>query len=45
MLTCVVRYTIDPYKLAEFEKYARLWIPLIKNFGGDFHGYFRPVFE
>lgn len=42
MITCVLQYTIDPYKLAEFEHYARLWIPLVNRFGGTHHGYFLP---
>jgi hypothetical protein len=42
MITCVLHYTIDPYKLAEFEYYARLWIPLVNRFGGTHHGYFLP---
>ena len=37
MITCYLRYVIDPYKLAEFEEYARLWIPI-----GTHHGYFLP---
>jgi hypothetical protein len=42
MITCQVKYIIDPYKLREFEHYANLWIPLIKGFGGEHHGYFLP---
>ncbi len=42
MLTCYLRYIIDPYKLAEFEDYARRWIPLVEKFGGKHHGYFLP---
>ncbi|MCE9683695.1 NIPSNAP family protein [Halomonas sp. M5N1S15] len=42
MLTCDLRYVIDPYKLKEFEHYARLWIPLVEKFGGEHHGYFLP---
>jgi len=37
-----LRYVIDPYKLAEFEKYAKMWIPLVKKFGSTHHGYFLP---
>ena len=40
--TCYLRYIIDPYQLAEFEHYAKLWIPLVKKFGGQHHGYFLP---
>ena len=42
MVTCFLRYVIDPYKLAEFEEYGRLWIPLVEKFGGKHHGYFLP---
>ncbi|GGJ82949.1 NIPSNAP family protein [Pseudomonas matsuisoli] len=42
MITCHLRYTLDPYKLAEFEHYAKLWIPLVTRFGGQHHGYFLP---
>ncbi|MCG8427709.1 MAG: NIPSNAP family protein [Chromatiales bacterium] len=42
MITCYLRYDIDPYKLAEFEHYAKLWIPLVEKFGGTHHGYFLP---
>jgi len=42
MVTCYLRYRIDMYKIAEFEAYARLWIPLVERFGGVHHGYFLP---
>ena len=42
MITCYVRYVIDPTLLAEFERYAKMWIPLVENFGGQHHGYFLP---
>jgi hypothetical protein len=42
MITCFLRYVIDPYKVAEFEAYARMWIPLVNRFGGTHHGYFLP---
>jgi hypothetical protein len=42
LITCYLRYIIDPYKLAEFEKYAKMWIPLVNRFGGIHHGYFLP---
>lgn len=42
MVTCYLKYVIDPYKAAEFEHYARLWIPLVQKFGGQHHGYFLP---
>lgn len=42
MITCYLRYVLDPYKLKEFEHYGRLWIPLVNKFGGQHHGYFLP---
>lgn len=42
MITCYLRYIIDPYKLKEFEYYGKLWIPLVERFGGKHHGYFLP---
>lgn len=42
MITCHLRYVINPNKLAEFEHYARLWIPLVERYGGTHHGYFLP---
>ena len=42
MITCFIRYTIDMHKIAEFEEYARRWIPLVERFGGTHHGYFLP---
>ena len=43
MITCHVKYVIDPYKMKEFEHYARLWIPLVRRLGGEHHGYFLPA--
>lgn len=42
MITCYLRYEIDPFKAKEFETYARMWIPLVNKFGGTHHGYFLP---
>jgi hypothetical protein len=42
MITCYLRYVIEPDKLKEFEKYAKMWIPLVNKFGGTHHGYFLP---
>ena len=42
MITCTVTYELEPAKLADFEHYARLWIPLVEKFGGVHHGYFLP---
>lgn len=43
MITCYLKYIIDPYKLKEFEHYGKLWIPLVEKFGGTHHGYFLPA--
>lgn len=42
MVTCYLRYVIDPNKLSEFKHYAERWIPLVNRFGGSHHGYFLP---
>ena len=42
MVTCYLRYVIDPDKVAEFENYAKMWIPLVDKFGGKHLGYFLP---
>ena len=42
MVTCYIKYIIEPNKLKEFEHYAKLWIPLVNKFGGRHHGYFLP---
>ena len=42
MVTCYLRYIIDPFKLKEFEIYGKVWIPLGEKFGGKHHGYFLP---
>lgn len=43
MITCHVKYVINPKKLAQFEQYAQMWIPLVEQFGGVHHGYFLPA--
>jgi hypothetical protein len=40
LVTCFIRYTVDPEKAAEFEQYARAWMHLIDKYGGTHHGYF-----
>ncbi|MDX1492155.1 MAG: NIPSNAP family protein [Pseudohongiellaceae bacterium] len=42
MVTCHLKYTVDPFKLKEFKHYAQLWIALIPKFGGTHHGVFLP---
>ncbi|EGA69066.1 NIPSNAP family protein [Vibrio sinaloensis DSM 21326] len=42
MITCYVKYVIDPKKVKQFEQYARMWIPLVEKFGGQHNGYYLP---
>ena len=42
MITCLIRYTIDPKQLSDFELYARTWMRLIEKYGGAHHGCFVP---
>ena len=42
MLTCIIRYHIDPAKKADFETYARNWGQAIPRCGADLIGYFAP---
>ena len=42
MITCFIRYELDPYKLAQFEDYGRAWGQAIPRCGADLIGYFAP---
>lgn len=42
MITCTIRYQIDPTKVDDFEAYGRVWISLVNRMGGTHHGYFLP---
>lgn len=42
MLTCIIRYDIDPTKHAQFETYARNWATAIPRCGAGLIGYFAP---
>lgn len=42
MITCHIRYVVDPAKLKEFEHFGRLWIPITNRMGGVHHGYLLP---
>jgi hypothetical protein len=42
MLTCFIRYQIDPFRLDAFEHYARGWNDAIPRCGADLIGYFAP---
>lgn len=43
MITCYIKYELDPWKLEEFERYVQMWFPLLRKFGGIHHGYFLPA--
>tara|TARA_B110000977_G_scaffold174772_1_gene228931 strand:- start:512 stop:835 length:324 start_codon:yes stop_codon:yes gene_type:complete len=42
MLTCIIRYQIDPTKKAQFKQYARNWGQAIPRCGADLVGYYAP---
>lgn len=42
MLTCIIRYHIDPTKHDQFRHYARTWGQAIPRNGADLIGYFAP---
>lgn len=42
MVSCCIRYTLDPHRLSDFEEYAKHWPPIIKRCGGELVGYFLP---
>lgn len=42
MITCVIRYVIDPRQIDAFEEFGRRWIELVEREGGTHHGYYLP---
>ncbi len=42
MITCFIRYEIDPTNVAAFERYGREWGQVIPRCGADLIGYFAP---
>jgi len=42
MITCFIRYQIDPTKKEQFNQYARNWGQAIPRCGADLIGYFAP---
>lgn len=42
MITCFIRYEIDPFKVDAFEEYAQVWGEAIPRNGADLIGYFAP---
>jgi hypothetical protein len=42
VITCFIRYEIDPFKREAFEAYSRTWGEAIPRCGADLVGYFAP---
>lgn len=42
MITCIIRYEIDPFAREKFAAYARTWGEAIPRCGADLVGYFGP---
>lgn len=43
MITLLIRYTIDPRKVKEFETYAQTWPEATKRYGARLVGYYAPT--
>ena len=42
MITCFIRYELEPFAAEPFERYARVWNEAIPACGADLIGYFAP---
>jgi hypothetical protein len=42
VITCHLRYEIDPAQIEAFERFAQRWMELVDKHGGTHHGYFLP---
>jgi hypothetical protein len=42
MMTCMIRYQIDPFQREAFRAYAERWGTIIPRCGGSLLGYFLP---
>jgi hypothetical protein len=42
MLTCIIRYQIDPTQKSNFETYSQNWGQAIPRCGADLIGYYAP---
>lgn len=42
MITCFIRYEIDPFQREQFKHYAQQWGHIIPRCGGKLLGYFLP---
>jgi hypothetical protein len=43
MITCFIRYQIDPFQRDAFKQYAETWGRIIPRCGGHLIGYFLPL--
>ena len=43
MITCIIRYQIDPLQREAFKQYAENWGRIIPRCGGHLVGYFLPL--
>ena len=43
MITCFIRYEIDPFQRDAFKTYAENWGRIIPRCGGNLLGYFLPL--
>lgn len=43
IVTCFIRYQIDPFQKEAFQQYAENWGRIIPRCGGDLVGYFLPA--
>jgi len=43
MITCFIRYQIDPFQRDAFADYARHWLRIIPRCGGELVGYWLPT--
>jgi hypothetical protein len=41
-IVCHIQYQIDPFQRDAFEQYAKIWLGVIPECGGDLLGYFTP---
>jgi hypothetical protein len=41
-IICHIHYQIDPFQRDGFERYAKTWLRVIPECGGDLLGYFMP---
>jgi hypothetical protein len=42
MITCFIRYELDPFQKEQFKRYAENWGRIIPRLGGRLLGYFLP---